>query len=184
MSQIRRACGPGSVVIDVGLLQHIESAFWLDCAPPASKIARLIEIVERVGRREAERYPALVHAWEAASDCMLLTVDEIYAIQRLRGWHRQQYGNITVDAYWLAEVRNVLDTLTLALGNECDEELAQAKQDGAEWYAEMQARMDRDQGCGDCQWCQALDLRDRCDAILDAAGFHGGSRYRAYSKAA
>ncbi len=182
MSQVNRTCEPGSIDIDVRLLQHVESAFWLDCAPPASKIARLVGIVERVGRHEAERYPALVRAWEAASDCMILTVDEIYAIQRLRGWHRQRYGNIAVDAYWLTKVRNVLDTLALGLGSECDTELENAT--GEPWHLEMKSRMERGQGCGDCLWCQALELRDRCDAILDAAGYNGGSRYRAYGKAA
>jgi hypothetical protein len=27
-----------------------------------------------------------------------------------------------------------------------------------------------------------LRLRDQCDAILDAAGYYGGSRYEAYCK--
>ena len=173
MSPVHRACEPGRVTIDVGLLQHIESAFWVDTAPPASKIARLVGIVERVGRHQADQYPALVWAWEAASDGSLLTVDEIHAIQQLRGWHRQRYGNITVDTCWLAEVRNVLDTLTLALGSECDTELENAKRDGDEWYPQIQARMDREQMCGECQWCQAMDLRDSCDAILDAYNEQG-----------
>jgi hypothetical protein len=183
MSPVHRACEPGHVTIDVGLIQHIESAFWVDTAPPPDVIAPIVARIDAESARVNWVSPELEEAARKATDGSLLDIDEIHAIQQLRGWHRQRYGNIVVDAYWLAAVRNVLDTLTLALGSECDTELKQAKADGGDWYPEMQARMDREQMCGECQRCQAMDLRDRCDAILDAAGFHGGSRYRAYCKA-
>lgn len=180
MSPIHRPCEHGNVTIPVSLLQHIESAFWVDTAPPPDVIAAIVARIDAEGARlNPWASPELEEAARKATDCQILNVDEIHAVQQLRGWHRQRYGNITVDAWWLTAVRNMLDSLTLSLGEECDEMLREAEYD-PELHAQIKARMDRDQGCGDCQWCQALDLRDRCDAILDAAGFDGGTYYRAY----
>jgi hypothetical protein len=114
----------------------------------------------------------------AMIDCDWLDPGEAEAVRRLRGWHRTRYGSVTVDAFWLADVRNFLDDL-LGLGSECDEELKAAEYDRA-LYAKVKARITEDGYCGDCQWCRSLSLRDQCDTILDAAGYDGGSRYRAY----
>src|SRR5690242_17350894 len=98
MGVINRWDAHGKITIPVFLLQQIESAFWMDCAPDASKIARLVAIIERVGYRNAYNYPALAYAIREAEDGLLFDLDEVYAIQRLRGWHRQRYGDIVVDA--------------------------------------------------------------------------------------
>jgi len=122
MSQIRRECYPGPVVMDVHLIEEIEGAVMLDCEPPPSVIAPLY------ARHEARL------GWNAAPDRTLdedinealdpwggiLALEEIHAVQRLRGWHRARHGSVTVDAYWLAKTRNVLDSLTFSYGEECD----------------------------------------------------------------
>lgn len=165
MSPVTRACIPGPVVIDVNLLHLIEAALMMDTAEPPGVVAPL------AAQEWDERPDTCVHD--------LLDADECHTVQRLRGWHRTRYGRIKVDAYWLAATRNLLDALTLSLGSECDYMLQQVGYD-PELHAEIKARMDADRGCGDCLWCQCLDLRDQCDEILDAAGYDGGSRYRAY----
>lgn len=182
MSPVSRQCIHGPVSIDMGLLWAIEAAVGIDEAPPPSVIAPLVARVdiELDACRNPEDNDQLVSDALAAMDGCWLRLEEVHAVQRLRGWHRQQYGRITVDAYWLADTRNVLDGMTLSLGSECDEELAQAEYD-PDLQAQIAARMKADRGCGECTWCRCLDLRDQCDAILDKAGYDGGSRYRAYA---
>lgn len=199
MSQVHRYCQKGAVTIEIGLIQWIESVTNVDTAPPPGVISPLVARVE--GDRDDMRNPEfdeeLVADTRKALDGCWLCLDEIHAIQQLRGWHRARYGRVTVDAYWLARARNVLDNLTLSLEGECEEMLEEygLSRVGVipqfpvppQWQsahvrerAAILKSMQETDTCGECQWCQALRLRDRCDGILDNAGYDGGSRYNAY----
>lgn len=183
MSQIRRPCIHGPAVIDVGLVDEIEGTLAIDCAPPPGVIAPLVARVDAHydAHTDPERDKQLVEDAREALDCEWLSLDEIHAIQRLRGWHRARYGKISVDAYWLAAVRNVLDTLTLSLDSQCDETLRELKYPGNEdLLADAKRSMRRTGRCGECQWCTVLRLRDETDSALDAAGYEGGVYYRCY----
>jgi hypothetical protein len=186
MSQINRPCVHGPVTIDIGLIEAIEGALIIDEAPGPDVIAALVARAdaEYDARRDPAANKQLVEDAREALDCCWLSLDEVHAVQRLRGWHRARYGGVTVDAYWLAAVRNVLDGLTLSLGEECEGELRQLDWPGAyEIHAAVIKSMIRTGRCSECQWCTVLRLRDEVDAILDAAGYYGGVYYEAYCRA-
>lgn len=195
MSPINRACQPGSITIDIGLIQWIESATMVDCEPSPNIIAPLVARCEARLGLDAPDDPALDGDIDKALDPWggILYLQEIHAIQQLRGWHRSRYGRVTVDAARLAEVRNVLDGLSLSFGEECDQTIEdywldrvrsdgkyRTGPDGIEVRAEVLAYLRKHGSCGECSWCHAVRLRDECDSILDAAGYYGGSRYEAY----
>lgn len=192
MSQIRRACYHGPVVMDIGLIEEIEAAVMMDCEPSPSVIAPLYDRAEVCAPSDRTLNDDISEALDPWGG--ILSLEEVHAIQRLRGWHRTRHGNVTVDAYWLAETRNVLDSLTLSYGEECDGTIEDfglgrvttgkpAKVD-REIRAEVLAYLRKYKTCGECNWCHVLRLRDQCDALLDAAGYYGGSRYEAYCKPA
>jgi len=188
MGQIHRPW-PGRndrLSIDVRLLQDIEEATMIDSEPPPSVIAPL------VARLDAERngfWRRVDMSDELAEDIhnaldpygAFLDLEEIHAVQRLRGWNRARYGSITVAARWLTAVRNLLDDLTLSLGDSCEDEFQEISQEH-EWdlYVQVAARLFAGKTCGECNWCTALRLRDECDTALDAAGHEGGIYYRVY----
>ena len=185
MSQISRPCMHGPVTIDIGLIEAVEAALMIDEAPGPDVIAPLMARVDadRDAYRDPEANERLVADTLEALDCCWLRLGEIHAVQRLRGWHRTRYGRVTVDAYWLTDVRNVLDGLTLSLDSECEDELRQLDWPGAYGiHSEVIKSMIRTGYCGECQWCSALRLRDEVDAILDGAGYYGGSYYEAYCR--
>lgn len=185
MSQVHRPRHSGKVAIDVRLLQEIEGAAMIDCEPPPGVIAPLAARFQ--AERDAYRSPYLDDDLTAEVEKALhpygafLDLEEIHAVQQLRGWHRARYGRITVDAGHLSAVRNLLDDLTLSLGDSCEDEQRDCD---PEWEPEIAAQiaesMARTGRCGECAWCTALWLRDECDAVLDAAGHEGGVYYRAY----
>lgn len=179
-----RPCVHGTATIDVSLLEEIEGTLAIDCAAPPDVIAPLIARARahEDARRDPEHDEALCADVRKVMDGEWLHVEEIHAIQRLRGWHRARYGRITVDAYWLADVRNVLETLTMALGSTCDEEIEELRYPGNEdILATAEALMEATGYCGECRWCTVLRLRDETDRALDAAGYEGGVYYRTLS---
>lgn len=201
MPPIRRPREHGPIIISVRLIEKIEALTAIDCEPPPSVIAPLMARVE--ANWDAGQNPE--HDDELVADTEKLLADygswlypeEIHVVQRLRGWHRTRYGRVTVDAYWLTAARNLMDSLTLSLGEECDETLREYGLDrvggritfdpsaypgGREIRAEVLKSMRETGGCGDCKFCIALRLRDECDSILDAAGYYGGSYYEAYAR--
>src|SRR5262249_7526595 len=144
MSPIHRPWVGGTVTIDVRLLEEIETATMIDEAPSPSVIAPLNARADelRDAYRSPEDDPELVEAAQKAMDWAFLNVWEAHAVQRLRGWHRTRYGRIQVSAGWLSAVRNLLDGLTLSLGDTCDEELTEISQEH-DWdlFVTMAARI-------------------------------------------
>ena len=176
------ACGP--VTIDARLLAEIEAVLMMDVAEPpgvvAPRAARRWEIRQRPTVWEGGRPVALDFGPEPEVHDYL-DVDDVHAVQRLRGWHRVRHGRITVSAHWLCETRNVMDGLTLAGMAECSDLLADLERDDAD-YAAVFAAVDEDRwNCGLCETCRLLRLRDEADAALDAAGYGGGPYYEAYA---
>lgn len=171
--------GSSTVVVDVGFIQHIECALAVDCADSPSIVAPLIERDRsRRSLTDAEQR-ALDAEIDRARDGSWLELWELHAIQRLRGWHRVRYGSVTVDRDTLADVCRVLDVLTCALGNECDETLCEVGVDQvrvapvadtefwpANWRGLVLASMRETGYCGDCLWCQVCRLYDQCREIL------------------
>lgn len=196
MSRILRSPVRGPVTVTVRLLEEIEAVTAADCELPPSVIAPLAARAEAARSSPPAADPALEEDIETALGRYggVLHLDEIHAIQRLRGWHRTRHGNITVDAYWLAETRNVLDTLTFD-GEECDQVLGEYGLDRVtagpgvtpayDGFARERARilqaLAETGSCGVCAFCRELRLRDECDTILDNAGYDGGHCYRAYA---
>lgn len=187
MSQIRRR-DTGPVAVDAGLLLDMWWTLGMDEAPPRARIKTLADKV-RAGP-EAGQDPeddgnlteeALALREELPVYVPLLEAD---ALQRLRGWHRLRHGTVTVEAAYLCEVRNLLDSLTISLGSSCEEELEALKDEGlTDLAAEAEAAIAASGFCGYCEWCRFLELRDRCDDALDASGHYGSSYYQAYKNA-
>jgi hypothetical protein len=176
------------VTIDIGLIQWIESALCVDCGPSREVVEALhkrVELAYAEGR-DPELDSGLVDDTMKALDGGWLKLYELRPIQRLRGWHRLRHGSIAVPRGRLAEVARVLDGLTLALGSECDEMLreydlyrvgepATWPEDDQWWAIHVEERaqvltsMAEHDMCGFCTWCQIVQLRDQCEAILRAA---------------
>lgn len=187
MSEVHRCLTRGPVRIDVRLLDAIEAVTRIGEAPGPSIVAPLQGRADEheAAYRSPEDDEVLVAAVREAMDGCWLRLWEAHCVQRLRGWNRARRGGIVVDAYWLAAVANILDSLTLSCESECEETLAEwdrpRASDFAPWTAMIKS-MIRSGECGECDWCVSLRLRDEANTILDAAGFYGGSRYEAYGK--
>ena len=172
--------------IDIGLIQHIEGVLCADCAPPREEIEALHERVEACYDRheDPDRDAQLVEDTNKALDGGWLRLYEVRPIQQLRGWHRVRYGNVTVSRGILAQVARVLDGLTMALSEECDEILAEydlhrvgppSRHPVPDQYWTQhvreraailkQASQSRSSlyRCGECTWCQVIRLRDQCE---------------------
>jgi hypothetical protein len=173
------------IVLDIGLIQHIESVLCVDCALPRGMVEALHERVEACydEGRDPELDRTLVADTEEALEGGWLRLYELRPIQQLRGWHRARYGNITVSRDLLVEVARVLDGLTLALDSECDDPVEDygLSQVGPPprhpipddwWPRHVQERtavlksMTETGFCGECTWCQVVRLRDRCENML------------------
>jgi hypothetical protein len=178
------------VTIDVRLIQEIEEALSMDCAPPRSVIAPL---AERAGLRLPPWHRApydpdieqdILKARQESGTW--LELEEIDAVQRLRGWHRARYGNVTVDAKRLDDVRYALGNLSEALNDECDQTLeeyglASVGLDSSEESARREwrdfrairsavlASMSAGETCGECHWCWIRRLHIEICALVEAA---------------
>jgi hypothetical protein len=178
------------VTIDIRFIQEIEEALSMDCAPPPSVIAPL---AVRAGLRLPPWRPVPFdeHLEEDSLKARQesgtwLELEEIDAVQRLRGWHRNRYGNVTVDAGRLEDVRYALGGLREALNDECDQTAEEygisrvgleSSDDSArrEWRdfrwirSQVIASMSADETCGECHWCWIRRLHIECCRLLEAA---------------
>lgn len=180
------------IMIDVGLIEEIEAALAMDCAPPPDVI---VPLAARAGLNLPPwRYAPYDDQLEQDSinarqeSGTWLELEEIYAVQRLRGWHRARYGNVKVRRSHLADVRHVLGNLRMSLDSECDstaeeygidrvspvsaEELARR-----EWrdFRDIRSQvltsmMTDDETCGECDWCWVRRLHITCSALLEENG--------------
>jgi len=187
------------VTIGISFIQEVEEALSMDCAPPPDVIAPL---AVRAGLRLPAWHPA-PYDDELEQDSLKarqesgtwLELEEIDAVQRLRGWHRARYGNVTVEAKRLDDVRYALGNLREALEGECDQTMEEygisrvgieSSEDSArrEWRdfrairSQVIASMSADETCGECHWCWIRRLHIECCALLEAAtaageGNHG-----------
>lgn len=167
-----------TVDIDVGFLLNVECTLAVDCAESRDVIVPLIERDRSHRSLTDAEQRALDTEIDRATDGSWLTLWELYAIQKLRGWHRVRYGSITVDREALRSVCRVLGDLTCALGSECDETLREIGVEQvrieevkdpewlAPWRGEVLAKMRATGYCGDCLWCQVCHLHDQCFAML------------------
>lgn len=186
MSQIHRPWPRRghSITIDVRLLEEMEELARMEEAPPPAVIAPLMR------RLEATRAPWPAGVPDQTLDSCTYTVlggwmdlEEVYVMQRLRGWNRARRGTIVVEACWLTATRNLMDDFTYTVGERCEDEIEELRNEGqqaGDLLAQALTRMAGPDTCGECDHCRALDLRDECDRILDAAGFDGGVYYYAY----
>lgn len=181
---------PRMVTIDICLIQEIEEALAMDCAPPPDVIAPL---AERAGLR-LPPWRSVPYDDELEQDSLKarqesgtwLELEEIDAVQRLRGWHRARYGNVTVDVGRLDDVAHVLGNLRLSLDNECDATWDEygissvgldSTEDsaGREWRefrdirSQVLAHASADETCGECLWCWVRKLHVECCRLLFAA---------------
>jgi hypothetical protein len=170
----------GPVKVDAHLLTELDWLLDMDTAAPRDVVAPLAAHL-RDYHRDTDLDYEHNHV-EGVHD--YLTVLEVDAMQRLRGWHRLRYGTLTVEARWLAEVRNALDLLVLGgYGEECEDYLSQLDYDPAE-HAIVKAAVDAGERCYRCEHCQYVVMTSRLDVILDAQGFVGSPNYQAYAKPA
>lgn len=171
MCQIRRyATGP--VRISAHLLTELDWLLDMDTAAPRATITPLADRL-RDYNRDLD-YDTDIDCTEGVHG--YLRVLDVDAVQRLRGWHRLQYGTVTVDARWVCEVRNLLDGLLYSWGVECEDYLETLNYDPAERAIVGDAVKDG-RCCNRCVWCQFLVMRDRLDVLLDAQGIRAPSYY-------
>lgn len=169
----------GPVKVDAHLLTELDWLLDMDTAAPREVVAPLAAQLRDHKRDTDLDYE---HRTEGVHD--YLTVLEVDAMQRLRGWHRLRHGTLTVEARWLAEIRNALDLLVLGgYGVECEDYLSELDYDPAE-RAIVKAAVDADKPCYRCEHCQYCVMTDRLDVLLDAQGFVGSPNYQAYAKPA
>jgi hypothetical protein len=163
----------GTARIPASLLNDIDGVLDMDEAAPRAVVKPLADRM-----RDYRRELSLDHDIEHTDGVHpYLTVSEVDAVQRLRGWHRLRHGTLTVDAGALSDVRNVLDALTLSwTGCEENADGNPYGYDDAE-LAYVQAQLKKGEICYRCIWCEFLILRDRIDWLLDDQGFTGRSPY-------
>lgn len=163
------SAGPRTVTFDVMLLHEIEGTFALDLAAHPDVIAALMKRADEADNGwigadveaalRADIAEALAPSW--------LELFEVSAFQRLRGWHRLRYGSITVPRDRLADVRRALNTIAMAISSECDTEIDELKDcDPPELYQRAIKSMADTGYCGECQWCTAVRLWERCEELL------------------
>jgi hypothetical protein len=183
---------PAAITVDIRLIQEIEEATGMDCVPPPEVIAPLA--ARAMAHRFAWRNPWLDDELQddirkvVDSYGCILDLEEIHAVQQLRGWHRARYGTVTVPVRRLAAVRDMLGDLQHSLNDECrdtleefglsrvtlasavdlaDREYPSFREARADVLASMAAGEDC---CGECEWCWVRRLHIECAAILAAAG--------------
>lgn len=178
MPQIQR-WSSGTLPIPVWLLEEIEHTLNMDAA------ASRAEVIAAVAANKDTEVHDLLH------------VDEVDAVQKLRGWHRARRGTIVVDAHDLSRVRNLLDTLTYDTA-ECEDHLEElqhelegvpandrhsAHADDLETLIRfVEPAIKAREACGQCEKCRVLALRDLVDELMDAAGLPGGIYYETYGR--
>lgn len=169
----------GTATVDAHLLTELDWLLDMDQAAPRGTVKPIAdEIRERLGRPGAV-YDDVWNLDEAEGIHDWLTVQEVDAVQRLRGWHRLRHGPVQVDAGALSEVRNLLDRLTMswtsceenADGNPYDYDDAELA------FVRAQLAKQPPEICYRCNWCQFLIMRDRIDYLLDQQCFTGRSPY-------
>jgi hypothetical protein len=154
----------GPAKISAFMLTELDWLLDMDTAAPRGVVKPLADRL-----RDYHRDPDLdmnIQCSEEIHD--YLRVLEVDAVQRLRSWHRLRHGTITVEARWLCEVRNLLDSLLYSWGIECEDYATGL--DSAE-AAIVDPAIEQDRRCNRCPWCQFLVMRDRIDVLLDAQGF-------------
>jgi len=183
------------IMIDIRLIQEIEEAAGMDCVPPPTVIAPLA--ARAAALRAAWANPRLGYRDDGLQDEMhaavsqygtILEVEEIHAVQQLRGWHRARRGSVPVKARWLAEVQRLLDSLAAGEDAGCSETLREFGVDrvAPQPTDALAAREGRSPGyvraavlkslaasrdcCGECRWCWFRRLRDDCATALGGAG--------------
>jgi len=169
--------------IDVRMLEEIESALAIDIYDRDVVVTLAARVEEHEqAHTDPECDAELQAAIRAELDGGWLHLDEVYAIIRLRGWHRTSAGRITVDAGALFDVRRVLGNLTLSLGSECEETIQELDYPGNEDLLGAALKSMRDTGyCGECLWCQVSRLYHECGRELYNAGHEMGIEYRMYA---
>ena len=177
-----------TVTIDIGIIDWIDSVLCMDLAPPRG-------VIEALHDREQAHYDAwtnpdaddqLVEDIRKALDGGWLQLDEVRAFQRLRGWHRVRYGNVTVPREHLADAAYMLGCISSDYADECDQTLEDyglsrvgPPEDpywvtGPHWPSRIRERagvlksMAERGTCGECTYCQIVSLREQCYAILNA----------------
>lgn len=189
------------ITIDIRLVQEIEAALNMDCAPPPGVIAPLAaraglnlpywryvpydDQLEQDSRNARQKYGT----W--------LELEEIHAVQRLRGWHRARLGNVTVTWRQLDDVCDVLGGLRASLDDECDQTrieyginrvAVESTDESArrEWrdFRDIRSQVlaslvTDDETCGECNWCWIRRLHVTCCAGLAAAQAEAETERRA-----
>ncbi len=161
----------GTVRINAHLLTELDQLLDMDQAAPRGKVLPVAaQITERL-RQPGAVYDDVWRLDEAEGVHDYLTVQEVDAVQRLRGWHRLRHGPIDVDAGALSEVRNLLDRLTQSWTG-CEDNADGNPYDyGSAELAFVKAQLAKGEVCYRCTWCQFLIMRDRIDYLLDRQGF-------------
>lgn len=173
----------GPMTVDVQLVRDLGDYLNMETAAPREEVVALRDDLIASG--------APHHVWwepyQVHDERGVETVD---AYQRLVGWNRTRYGNVTVPADALCVIRNQLDADLLNGTQECEdlaEELRGELDDfddpgTGEFLAEVEGSIASRGWCDRCEWCRTILLRDRCDLSLDAAGFDGGVYYRTFMR--
>lgn len=176
------AAQPTTLRIDVGLLEEIEAVLAIDTVPAPDVILPLMRRREAQWRVQCNTPDDVLEGdIEKALDGEWLHLEEIAPIQRLRGWNRLRYGQITVKVRDLRDVSSVLGNIAMSLDGECDGMADEFGYPGAEdILAAVKAQMAKNGTCGECQWCNVRRLGAACDDALWNAGVELGLDYRYY----
>lgn len=167
----------GTARIDAYMLTELDWLLDMDQAAPRNTVAGIAHDIAALLRKPGAVYADVWKLDEADGIHDYLTVQEVDAVQRLRGWSRLRHGPVDVDAGALSEVRNLIDRLTMSWQG-CEENA-----DGNAYDyppAELpfvKAQLAKGEICYRCTWCQFLVMRDRIDYVLDRQGFTNRSPY-------
>jgi hypothetical protein len=169
----------GTARIDAHMLTELDWLLDMDQAADRATAEPIAAQIAALLRQPGAVYADVCHLDEAEGIHDYLTVQEVDAVQRLRGDHRAGSGPVDVDAGALSEVRNLLDRLTMswqgceenADGNPYDYPPAELA------YVRAQLAKSPPEICYRCTWCQFLIMRDRIDYLLDQQGFTDRNAY-------
>jgi hypothetical protein len=179
MGQISRM-HTGPVTVPDRFLDELDWLLSMDSAAGRDVIAPLADEVR--ARIEAGDDPAEDAEFVARVNKIhvhpYLRLCEVDAVQRLSE-SQIDIGNgtgVTVEAHWLGEVRNVLDSLVHTWAG-C-EDYAEELTPGSDEFVLVNRALDRGEKCFRCGVCQFTAMADRIDAFLDEQGYVGDAYYR------
>lgn len=178
----------GQLALAPGILEDLENTLAVTDGPTREELAPIMERAAalRAAGQDPHEDPDLNRARLALEGHWALNLADLYSLHQLRRTATISGEHVLVEAAWLSDVRNALDSLLINWDASCRDLLEEltSERDTSGMRTAVAAAVAAGTPCAHCEHCQFCRLRDRLDAALDSAGFYGGAYYQAYVRAA